>query len=643
MNKLDMESKNNIDFNISRIADLFPNVVKENNGKHEIDFDALKQELSEQIIDEKKEKYQLTWPGKKEAVLLANKVSRDTLRPMINQSVNFADAKNLYIEGDNLDVLMILQESYLNKIKCIYIDPPYNTGSDFIYNDDYSKSTSDELLESGQIDEMGNRLVTNTESNGKFHSDWLTMMYPRLKIARNLLKKDGLLFVSIDDNELTNCIKLLEEIYGESNVINVISLKTNETKGLKNSGVEKKFPKNKEYLIIACKDRNEYKFNINKIQKDDDELRSYVRYYNKYIPNIEEDVSKWKIEDFKPLCNGKNDEEILQLKKQYADKLIYPVTPDNEIKYDMNDGEFKKVVNSKGNEAVYYKENGKIYNLLFLKANSEKNLGDLWVDISTININKETYGMPTYYNGQKPIKLLERILKYATNPNDNDIVMDFFAGSSTTADAVIRLNCEDGGNRKFISVQIGEDLNENLKKVTNQDTKKKIKILIDFFKENNLEENLKEYGKERIRRAISENNLNIGFRVFKVDTSNMKDDFFKIPGELEQSQLRLFETNIKEDRSANDLLSGVVLDLGLTLDYSVEEKNINNNKVFFVNDNELVACFDETVDINIIDEISEVEPLMAVFRDDSFKTDSDKINLEERFKKLSPNTKISIL
>lgn len=643
MNKLDMESKNNIDFNISRIADLFPNVVKENNGKHEIDFDALKQELSEQIIDEKKEKYQLTWPGKKEAVLLANKVSRDTLRPMINQSVNFADAKNLYIEGDNLDVLMILQESYLNKIKCIYIDPPYNTGSDFIYNDDYSKSTSDELLESGQIDEMGNRLVTNTESNGKFHSDWLTMMYPRLKIARNLLKKDGLLFVSIDDNELTNCIKLLEEIYGESNVINVISLKTNETKGLKNSGVEKKFPKNKEYLIIACKDRNEYKFNINKIQKDDDELRSYVRYYNKYIPNIEEDVSKWKIEDFKPLCNGKNDEEILQLKKQYADKLIYPVTPDNEIKYDMNDGEFKKVVNSKGNEAVYYKENGKIYNLLFLKANSEKNLGDLWVDISTININKETYGMPTYYNGQKPIKLLERILKYATNPNDNDIVMDFFAGSSTTADAVIRLNCEDGGNRKFISVQIGEDLNENLKKVTNQDTKKKIKILIDFFKENNLEENLKEYGKERIRRAISENNLNIGFRVFKVDTSNMKDDFFKIPGELEQSQLRLFETNIKEDRSENDLLSGVVLDLGLTLDYSVEEKNINNNKVFFVNDNELVACFDETVDINIIDEISEVEPLMAVFRDDSFKTDSDKINLEERFKKLSPNTKISIL
>ena len=643
MDKLDMESKNNIDFNISRIADLFPNVVKENNGKHEIDFDALKQELSEQIIDEKKEKYQLTWPGKKEAVLLANKVSRDTLRPMINQSVNFADAKNLYIEGDNLDVLMILQESYLNKIKCIYIDPPYNTGSDFIYNDDYSKSTSDELLESGQIDEMGNRLVTNTESNGKFHSDWLTMMYPRLKIARNLLKKDGLLFVSIDDNELTNCIKLLEEIYGESNVINVISLKTNETKGLKNSGVEKKFPKNKEYLIIACKDRNEYKFNINKIQKDDDELRSYVRYYNKYIPNIEEDVSKWKIEDFKPLCNGKNDEEILQLKKQYADKLIYPVTPDNEIKYDMNDGEFKKVVNSKGNEAVYYKENGKIYNLLFLKANSEKNLGDLWVDISTININKETYGMPTYYNGQKPIKLLERILKYATNPNDNDIVMDFFAGSSTTADAVIRLNCEDGGNRKFISVQIGEDLNENLKKVTNQDTKKKIKILIDFFKENNLEENLKEYGKERIRRAISENNLNIGFRVFKVDTSNMKDDFFKIPGELEQSQLRLFETNIKEDRSENDLLSGVVLDLGLTLDYSVEEKNINNNKVFFVNDNELVACFDETVDINIIDEISEVEPLMAVFRDDSFKTDSDKINLEERFKKLSPNTKISIL
>lgn len=638
MNKLDMESKHIIEDNIRKIEEMFPEVISD--GK--IDFDLLKQELSTMVLDEKKEKYQLTWPGKKNAIMLSNSTTQNTLRPDVNSSVNFFSSNNLYIEGDNLEVLLILQESYLNRVKCIYIDPPYNTGSDFIYNDDYSKSSSDELVDSGQIDEFGNRLTTNTDSNGKFHSDWLTMMYPRLKIARNLLRKDGLLFISIDDNELTNCIKLCEEIYGEGNVINVISLKTNETKGLKNSGVEKKFPKNKEYLVIVCKDRNEYKFNINKIQKDDDELRGYVRYYNKYIPNINEDISEWHIDDFKPLTVGKTDDEILELKKQYSDKLIYPVTPDNEIKYDMENGEFKEVVNGKGNRVIYYKENNKIYNLLFLSDNSQKNLGDLWTDISTININKETYGMPTYYNGQKPIKLLERILKYATSPDTEDIVMDFFAGSSTTADAVLRLNMQDGGNRKFISVQIGEDLNENLTKVTNADTKKKIKILIDFFKDNNLPENLKEYGKERIRRAIKENNLDVGFRVLKLDTSNMKDVYYK-PSEVSQLNLLDYISNIKEDRTEEDLLIQVILDLGLSLDLKIEEKEILSNKVFYVENNSLIACFDDQINISIIDEICKCNPMKVVFKDSSFKTDKDKINLEEKIKKLSPDTEVSII
>ena len=638
MNKLDMESKNIIDSNIEKLKELFPSCVQED----KIDFDMLKQELSSVIIDDKKEKYQLTWPGKKEAILNASKTVNSTLRPIVKESINFYNAENLYIEGDNLEVLLTIQESYLNKIKCIYIDPPYNTGDDFIYNDDYTKNASEELLESGQIDENGRRLITNTESNGKFHSNWLSMMYPRLKIARNLLKKDGLLFISIDDNELTNCIKLCEEIFGEANVINVISLKTNETKGLKNSGVEKKFPKNKEYLIIVCKDRNEYKFNINKIQKEDNELRSYVRYYNKYIPNITEDIAKWKIEDFKNLCFNKTDEEVFQLKKQYSDRLIYPVTPDNEIKDNMEDGKFKKVINGKGNEVIYYKEKGKIYNLLFLKSNSEKNLGDLWIDISTININKETYGMPTYYNGQKPIKLIERILKYSTNSNTNDIIMDFFAGSSTTADAVIRLNKEDCGNRKFITVQIGEDLNENLRKVTNQDIKRKIKILIDFFEKLSLEKNLKEYGKERIKRSIENNNSKMGFRVYKVDSSNMKDVYYK-PSELGQTNLFDFMSNIKEDRTPEDLLTQVMLDLGLTLDLKIEEKIILNNKVYYVADNALIACFDDNVDINIIDEICKCKPLKVVFKDMSFKSDKDKITLEERVKKLSSDTEISIL
>ena len=642
MNKLDMKSENIVDDNIEYIREKFPNVVVESEKGYAIDFNALKQELSDVIVDETKEKYQLTWPGKKEAIVTANTPTTKTLRPVREKSVNFDTTENIYIEGDNLEALKILQESYLGKIKCIYIDPPYNTGNDFIYNDKFNKDTNQELIDSGQMDEEGNRLVTNNQSNGKFHSNWLSMMYPRLKLARNFLKNDGLLFISIDDNELTNCIKLCEEIYGERNIVNTITLKTNETKGLKNSGVEKKFPKNKEYLIIVCKDRNTYKFNINKIKKNDEELKSYVRYYNKYIPNMDEDISKWIIEDFKKITNGKRDDEIFELKKEYANKLIYPVTPDNEIKYDMKNGEFKRVINSKGSETIYYKENGRIYNLLFLKDNSEKNLGDLWTDISTININKETYGMPTYYNGQKPVKLIERILKYSTISTSNDIIMDFFAGSSTTADAVIRLNKEDNGNRKFISVQIGEDLNENLKKISNLDMKKKIKNLINFFKDNNLPENLKEYGKERIRRALKENDAKMGFRIYKIDSSNMNDVYYK-PGELNQEQLNLFETNIKEDRTPEDLLTQVILDLGLTLDLKIEEKNILGNKVYFVDENSLVACFDDNLNINIVDEICKYKPLKVVFKDNSFENDNDKINLEEKIKKFSPDTEISIL
>ena len=642
MNKLDMKSENIVDDNIEYIREKFPNVVVESEKGYAIDFNALKQELSDVIVDETKEKYQLTWPGKKEAIVTANTPTTKTLRPVREKSVNFDTTENIYIEGDNLEALKILQESYLGKIKCIYIDPPYNTGNDFIYNDKFNKDTNQELIDSGQMDEEGNRLVTNNQSNGKFHSNWLSMMYPRLKLARNFLKNDGLLFISIDDNELTNCIKLCEEIYGERNIVNTITLKTNETKGLKNSGVEKKFPKNKEYLIIVCKDRNTYKFNINKIKKNDEELKSYVRYYNKYIPNMDEDISKWIIEDFKKITNGKRDDEIFELKKEYANKLIYPVTPDNEIKYDMKNGEFKRVINSKGSETIYYKENGRIYNLLFLKDNSEKNLGDLWTDISTININKETYGMPTYYNGQKPVKLIERILKYSTISTSNDIIMDFFAGSSTTADAVIRLNKEDNGNRKFISVQIGEDLNENLKKISNLDMKKKIKNLINFFKDNNLPENLKEYGKERIRRALKENDAKMGFRIYKIDSSNMNDVYYK-PGELNQEQLNLFETNIKEDRTPEDLLTQVILDLGLTLDLKIEEKNILGNKVYFVDENSLVACFDDNLNINIVDEICKYKPLKVVFKDNSFENDNDKINIKEKIKKFSPDTEISIL
>ena len=654
MNKLDMESKNIVNENIQKISELFPNVIVESDTGKTIDFDLLKQELSKDIVEGVKEKYQLTWPGKKEAIVNANTPSKNTLRPLKEKSVNFDNTQNIYIEGDNLEVLKILQESYLNKIKCIYIDPPYNTGNDFIYNDKFKKDIDEELLESGQVDEEGNRMVTNNQSNGRFHSDWLSMMFSRLKLARNLLSDSGIIFVSIDSNELVNLVKILDMIFGESNKLGIIST-INNLKGRSDSEF---FATCNEFLVVYAKNRE--KASIKGFEIDNEEIDNDYKY--------EDEISKYKPIGFRKTGNG--------WKREDRPYMYYPVIEKNGIYNTVSKGEYYKIydVNQKVFDDEFvsklkekyekqgYKfilpedENGncgrwrwgietfyaeKDINLCFnnsgslctkMRATIEngsirmKSAKTLWYkpeyDTGTgSKIFKNIFENQNYFDNPKSLLYIYDILKICSE--NNDIVLDFFSGSATTAHAVMQLNSEDNGNRKYIMVQLPEKCEENSEAYKNG-----YKTICDI-------------GEERIKKAGAkikeETNADIdyGFRVYKVDSTNMKDVYY-MPNELEQGNLSEFESNIKEDRTTDDLLTQVILDLGLSLDLKIEENMIGKNKVYYVAGNSLVACFDDKIDIDIVDEICKCEPYKVVFKDSAFKTDNDKINLEERFKKILP-------
>ena len=611
MNRLDMESKNIVNDNISKLKELFPSCVSEGN----INFDILKQELSSSLIDDKKEKYELTWPGKKQAIFEGNKKTTNTLIPIKEKSVDFDNTKNTYIEGDNLEVLKILQESYLNKIKCIYIDPPYNTGNDFIYNDDFSKTANEELEESGLIDEYGNRLVTNSSSNGRFHSDWLSMMYPRLKLARNLLTDDGVIFISIDENEIHNMRKICDEIFGETCFVSQL-------------GWQKVYaPKNQaryfsnDYEYILCYAKNIDKVYINELPRTE---AMNLRYKN---PD-NDPRGDWKSGDCVGSGERKNGhyEVVSPTGKKYdvpegkhwvyAPETMKKMIEDNRIWFGKDGNSFPSV-------KQFLSEVGgrKASNLLLHEDYghtdmAKKDLIKLFPDLT-----RPPFDTP------KPVKLIKMLS--ILGMEKDDIILDFFSGSATTAESIMQLNSEDAGKRKYILVQIQEKINDS------EAVSKGFGTLCDI-------------GEERIKRAAKkikdETNADIdyGFRVYKVDSSNMKEVFYK-PSDVGQMDLMEYLSNIKEDRTPEDLLVQVMLDLGLPLDLNIEEKSISNNKVFFVENNSLVACFDNQVDINIVDEICKYNPMKVVFKDISFKTDKDKINLEERIKKLSPETEISIL
>lgn len=608
MNKLDMESKNIINENIQKISELFPNVIVESDTGKTIDFDLLKQELSKDIVESIKEKYQLTWPGKKEAIVNANTPSKSTLRPVKEKSVDFDNTQNIYIEGDNLEVLKILQESYLNKIKCIYIDPPYNTGNDFIYNDKFKKYIDEELLESGQVDEEGNRMVTNNQSNGRFHSDWLSMMYPRLKLARNLLTDDGVIVISISDMEIDNLKKICNEIFGENNYCGDIIW--NSTKSVTNTAL---ISVSHTYNLVYFKN---------------------IQYFieNRLEFRIPEDGEGFKNPDNDPRGPWKADPFQVggwRPNQQYEIK-----NPNTGVIYKPNEGcswknDYSKFEELMKDNRIVFGKNGDSapQRKRFMSEALERGkvVKTIWDDVETTTngtmLLKKLFNNVSLFDNPKPLGFMKRILQLCTNKDS--IILDFFSGSATTAHAVVDLNSINNEKRKYILVQLPEKCDEKSIAYKNG-----YKTICDI-------------GEERIRRAGAkikeETNADIdyGFRVYKTDTTNMKDVYY-IPNDLEQGDLLELESNIKEDRTTDDLLTQVILDLGLTLDLNIEEKMIGKNKVYYVAGNSLVACFDDKIDIDIVDKICECKPYKVVFKDSAFKTDNDKINLEERFKKLLP-------
>lgn len=662
MLKLKMRTQNKADENYKKLAELFPDAVTETIDEttgevvRAIDKDVLMQEINTHVVDGKEERYQFTWPDKKKSVLLANSPIAETLRPCREESVDFDNTENLYIEGDNLDVLKLLQETYLGKVKMIYIDPPYNTGNDFVYNDDFAENTDDYLDRSGQFDDDGNRLFQNTESNGRFHTDWLNMIYPRLKIARNLLSDDGVIFISIDDNEQENLKKICDEIYGEDNFINTICVETsNGLFGLKAKFANSTIVKSKDYILVYKKTQNDFEFNplYTKSKKLFD---THFTYYKS-------DVRECQLNDFlssNPIIKEKakllniapnvgNLHTLMSVFNEVNDIILSEVNNIFRIReYTLKLTSEQKELLSDGNKHlidgvyVFLSDNKPCYLYPFSKIvkfsdDYDSKLcscviqGDLWKGFNDDmgNIGKE--GEVKFENGKKPIRLIKNILKLINS--DDCIVLDFFSGSATTAHAVMQLNAEDGGHRKFIMVQLPEKTDEKS----------------EAFKAGY--KNICEIGKERIRRAgkkIKEENplttadLDTGFRVLKLDSTNMKDVYYN-PAEITIDTIMGTVDNIKEDRTPEDLLFQVMLDLGVLLSSKIEQSTIGGKTVFNVEDSYLIACFDDNVTDEVITAIAKQKPYYFVMRDSSMANDSVATNFEQIFAAYSPDTVRKVL
>ena len=684
MEKMRMETLDMVSENIKKIENLFPNCITETvdqNGtpKKAINFELLRQMLSKDVL-EGDEAYEFTWVGKKAAIVEANKPIRKTLRPCPDESVNWDTTENIYIEGDNLEVLKLLQESYLGKVKMIYIDPPYNTGNDFIYRDDYAMTAEEYEEQSGLYDEeTGERLFKNTDSNGRFHSDWCSMIYSRLMIARNLLAEDGVIFISIDDNEVENLKKICDEIFGAKNFVNCIAVKMSEASGVKMNHAKTRFPKLKEYLLFYKKENFTKFITIDKykIEEWDKENNIFLANFTKENRSILQELEEKEINDeadvflankiLKEVKMVSLSEKLKEFSKD--DKAIKEWLFENSYRIIKTAGStsLAKLVKSKprifGQDiAAAVSNKGVLFfyitnfntetrqprlQVIFADSNVYKNPCDFWQDIKTTGAIAEEGGV-NYNNGKKPLKLLNRIIKMTTTKDD--LVLDFFAGSSTTAHSVFEMNKETIGKRKFIMVQINEDLDESLAKADGN-TKKTIEETIAFLDEIEKPHILSELGKERIRRAgkkIKEENplstpdLDIGFRVFKLADSNMNDVYYSA-NEYKQDMLSLMESNIKEDRTDLDLLFGCLLEWGLPLSLPYKSEDIEGCKVHTYNGGDLIACFDENVSETVVREIAKRKPLRAVFRDSSFADSPSKINVGEIFKMLAPDTRIKVI
>lgn len=634
MLKLKMRTQNKADENYKKLSELFPNAVTETIDEttgeviRAIDKDVLMQEINTHVVDGKEERYQFTWPDKKKSVLLANSPIAETLRPCREESVDFDNTENLYIEGDNLDVLKLLQETYLGKVKMIYIDPPYNTGNDFVYNDDFSESIDDFLDRSGQFDEDGNRLFQNTESNGRFHTDWLNMIYPRLKIARNLLSDDGVIFISIDDNEQENLKKICDEIFGGSNFIADLIWKS-KSGGANDS---KFFAIDHEYIIAYAKSSNKFKIGV-------DREATVTTSYNRKDEKGEYALDRLDKQSIR--YSEALDYEIIGPDgTSYRPKHKDPSHPNATWRWS------KKNVETHYDELVF--ENGCVYTKNYKKEGAIARsllLEDRFGRTRTGKTDCAALFGSDYFSNPKPYKLIRYLQIIASN--DDSIILDFFSGSATTAHAVMQLNAEDGGHRKFIMVQLPEptwekDKNGNI--VPKKDATSKAAFEAGY-------NNICEIGKERIRRAgkkIKEENplttadLDTGFRVLKLDSTNMKDVYYN-PAEITIDTIMGTVDNIKEDRTPEDLLFQVMLDLGVLLSSKIEQSTIGDKTVFNVEDSYLIACFDDNVTDEVITAIAKQKPYYFVMRDSSMANDSVATNFEQIFAAYSPDTVRKVL
>jgi adenine-specific DNA-methyltransferase len=626
MEKLKLHTPDLTAQKIERVAQLFPNCVAEAQDEQgrltrAIDFDQLRQELSGSIVDGPRERYHLDWPGKREAILAANAPIAKTLRPSREESVDFDTTKNLFIEGDNLDALKLLQEIYLGKIKLIYIDPPYNTGNDFIYNDKFAADKQQYGLLTDEVDDAGNRMVANTEANGRFHSDWLSMLYPRLKLAQMLLADDGILIVSIDDCESSNLRKACDEIFGAGNFVAQLIWKSRVSEDTRaKTGVST----DHEYLLC------------------------FTRSAGGVLRGSEKDLDKFSNPDHDPRGPWRSADLTGLATRDARPNLHYDlIDPATQLNYGCPPKgwryEPKTMLEKISEKRILFPSNpeGRPRHKLFLNEMKSKfkNMSSVITSVSTSDGTKETNQLlgSGVFSFPKPTGLIKLLLEQSTEPDD--IILDFFAGSGTTGHAVMSMNASDGGDRRFILVQLAEPLREK-----NSEETPSGRMCKDMGKPLNIAE----ITKERLRRAgaitkaetsLTNPDLDIGFRVLKIDTSNMRDVYYT-PDALPQADLLGQVDNIRPDRTPEDLLFQVLVDEGVELALPIAKETIFGKTIFFVDGNALAACFDSGVTDELVKEIAKRKPLRAVFRDASYGSDSVKINVDQIFRLLSPETEV---
>ena len=667
MEKLRMQSANGVEDNIQKIAQLFPDCVtetvdeKSGQPKHLIDFDKLKQNLSDSIMSERAERYQFTWPDKSKAILLANSPINATLRPCREESVDFDHTQNLYIEGDNLDVLKCLKETYLHKVKMIYIDPPYNTGKDFIYGDNFAEEINDYLELSEQFDEQGNRLSTNMESNGRFHTDWLNMIYPRLKVARDFLKEDGVIFISIDDHEVANLHKVCDEIFGASNFTGCVVLQTATDNNPRQINTEH------EYILCYCKnkDAQEYWYADSEkaklIQKKYQELKEQ---YQEDIANIQIKLREW-IKENKEILKGVTHYDNVDEKGVFHDgdianttfggykyTILHPIThkpckiPDKGFRFP--EETMRRMIED--NDIMFGADETTLIKPKKRLENAKDVLRSvIYEDGRSSTKQFESLMARDIFQNPKSTTILGRLFNFVIEKDD--YILDFFSGSGSSAEAAMRINSKHSELcAKFILVQIPENIDKILETAKDK-AKKTAKNAIAFLDSIGKPHTICEIGKERIRRAgkkikeetpLTTQDLDTGFRVLKLDSTNMENIYYS-PKDISQADLFTQVDNVKSDRTGEDLLFQVMLELGATLDSKIESTTVDGKTIYNVAEGYLVACFDMDVTDEVVTAIAKMQPAYAVLRDTSMKNDATATNFEQIFKTYSPDTVTKIL